>query len=164
VLQMPQGSASSSRDKLDAVRTVTEPNVSVALAEGWAAIVATPEELVPGHQTSVLIFGKRLLQDDPALGERFMRAYLRGVRQYNQGKTERNVAIVSRYTKLPPEVIRRACWMIIGNEGGIDPARVQPFLDWALANHFLDAKIAPEQWWTSRFVDAANASLAAGRP
>jgi NitT/TauT family transport system substrate-binding protein len=126
--------------------------------------VATPEELVPGHQTSVLIFGKRLLQDDPALGERFMRAYLRGVRQYNQGKTERNVAIVSRYTKLPPEVIRRACWMIIGNEGGIDPARVQPFLDWALANHFLDGKIAPEQWWTSRFVDAANASLAAGRP
>lgn len=156
IIQMPQGSAASSRDKLDAVRLVTEPNVSAALAEGWAAIVATPQELVPDHQTAILLYGKRLLRDDPALGEAFMRAYLRGVRQYNQGKTERNVAILSKHTKLPPDVIRRACWIAIASDGRIVPAQVQPFLDWALANHFLDGSITPAQWWTPRFVDAAN--------
>jgi NitT/TauT family transport system substrate-binding protein len=159
IIQMPQGSAASSRDKLDAVRLTTEPNVSAALAEGWAAIVATPQELVPDHQTSILLYGKRLLRDDPALGEAFMRAYLRGVRQYNQGKTERNVAILSKHTKLPPDVIRRACWMAITNDGRIPPERIQPFLEWALANHFLDGSITPAQWWTPRFVDAANNSI-----
>lgn len=164
IVYMPQGSAASSRDKLDAVRLITEPNLSGALEEGWAAIVAQPEELAPGHQTAILVYGQRLLRDQPALGERFMRAYLRGVRQYNEGKTDRNVAIVSRHTKLPPELIRRACWISMSEDGRIEPKNVQPFLDWALANRYLDGNITPSQWWTPRFVDAAHKTLPTNGP
>jgi ABC-type nitrate/sulfonate/bicarbonate transport system substrate-binding protein len=112
----------------------------------------TAESVAPGHQNALLVYGKRLLHDDPDLGHRFMRAYLRGVRRFNEGKTGRNVAILSRYTKLPPDTIRRACWIAIANDGQIDPNAVQPFLDWALAEHYLDAPIAVTRWWNPAFV------------
>ncbi len=157
VLQLPNGTAASSRDKLDAVRLTTEPNLSSAIGEGWAKIVATAGEVQPGHQNSVLIFGQRLLHDDPELGKRFMRAYLHGARRYGEGKTDRNVAILSRYTKLPPEVIRRACWIPISGDGRIDATAVQPFLDWALEQRYLDGPIATSKWWNPTFVNAAKA-------
>jgi NitT/TauT family transport system substrate-binding protein len=152
ILQMPQGSAASSRDKIDAVRVTSEPNLSAAVAEGWASVVATSESVAPSHQNSVLLYGKRLLHDDPELGRRFMRAYVRGVRRYNEGKTPRNVAILSRYTKLPPDVIRRACWISFANDGRIDPKNVQPFLDWALAARYLDAPVPVSTWWNPTFL------------
>ena len=156
-IPMPQGTPVSSREKIEAVRYAGEPNLSLLLGEGATKIVTTTEELAPGHQSSVLVYGKRMLHDDPELGRRFMRAYLRGVRQLNAGKTDRNVAIISRFTKLPPETIRAACWISIADHGRIDPATVQPFLDWALAKKYLDAPVATERWWNPSFVNAAAA-------
>jgi NitT/TauT family transport system substrate-binding protein len=155
IVQMPQGTAASSRDKVDAIRFTSEPNLSSALAEGWAAVVARPQDVEPGHQTAVVLFGKRLLRDDPELGRRYMRAYLRGVQRYNEGKTDRNIATIARHTKLPPDIIRRSCWVAVNNDGRIDPAGVQPFLDWALANHYLDGKVPLDLWWNPAFIDAA---------
>jgi NitT/TauT family transport system substrate-binding protein len=152
MLQMPQGTSVSARDEFHAVRFTSEPALSSALTEGWAGVIATAESVAPGHQNALLVYGKRLLHDDPDLGHRFMRAYLRGVRRFNEGKTGRNVAILSRYTKLPPDTIRRACWIAIANDGQIDPNAVQPFLDWALAEHYLDAPIAVTRWWNPAFV------------
>lgn len=153
MLRMPQGSAISSRDELHAVRLTSEPTLSNALSEGWAGVVASAERVAPGHQNAILVYGKRFLHDDPELGRRFMRAYLRGVRRYSEGKTERNVEILSRYTKLPPNIIRRACWITISNDGQIDPKSVQPFLDWALAEHYLDGPIPMTKWWNPTFLD-----------
>jgi NitT/TauT family transport system substrate-binding protein len=155
ILQLPNGAAASSRDQMDAIRLTTEPNLSGALKEGWAKVVASADEVAPGHQNSVLLFGKRLLHDDPDLGRRFMRAYLRGARRYAEGKTERNVAIVSRYTKLPPDIIRGTCWIPISTDGRIDGKAVQPFLDWALEERYLDGPVAITKWWNPAFVDAA---------
>lgn len=159
ILHLPQGSAASSRDEVDAVRLITEPNLSAALSEGWAKTIVSAQDVAPGHQLAMLLYGRRLLQDEPELGHRFMRAYLRGVRRYREGKTDRNVAILARHTKLPEEVIRRACWTAISGDGRIRPEAVQPFLDWALQRNYLDRMIAPAQWWNPAYVDAANRQL-----
>ena len=156
VVQMPQGSLVSSRDKMDAVRFTGEPNLSALLADGSSAIVADVQDLAPGIQANVIVFGKRLLRDDPALGRRFMRAYLRGVRRYDEGKTERNISIIAKYTKLPEDIVRRACWTAIRSDGSVDPRSVQPFLDWALGKHYLDAPVPAERWWNPTFIDAAR--------
>jgi NitT/TauT family transport system substrate-binding protein len=152
MLQTPQGGSFSPRGEIDAVRLVSEPTLSLALSEGWAGVVATSEDVSHGHQNAILVYGKRLLQDDPELGRRFMRAYLRGVRRFNEGKTERNVAILSKHTKLSPEIIRRACWMAFADDGRIDVNTVQPFLDWALEQHYLDGPIAVSQWWNPSYL------------
>jgi NitT/TauT family transport system substrate-binding protein len=154
MLQMPQGSSFSPRGELDAVRYVSEPVLSHALSEGWAGVVATSESVAPGHQNAILVYGKRLLRDDPELGRRFMRAYLRGVRRFNEGKNDRNVAILASHTKLTPEIIKRACWMSFANDGHIDVKNVQPFLDWALEQHYLDGPIDVSQWWNPSYLPA----------
>ncbi len=154
ILQMPQGSTIATRHELDAVRFTSEPVLSHALSEGWGSVVATAESVAPGHQNALLVFGKRLLHDDRDLGRRFMRAYLRGVKSFNEGKSDRNVAILSRYTKLSPDVIRRACWISVSADGRIDAHAVQPFLDWALEQNYLDGPVTVSQWWNPSYLPA----------
>ena len=155
LIQLPQGTPVTSRETLDAVRYTSEPNLSSLLRDGVVAVVATTESVAPGHQNTVLVYGERLLHREPELGRRFMRAYLRGVRRYNEGKTDRNVDILSRRMKIEPALIRASCWASIANDGRIDPAGVQPFLDWALVNGYLDRPITMASWWEPSFLDAA---------
>lgn len=150
---LPQGTPVSSRDNIKAVRYIAEPNLGILVREGTVGVIATADEVEPGHQTSVIVYGKRLLRDDPELGRRVMRAYLRGVRQFNAGNTPRNVEIVSRYTKLPREVVAKSCWTTSAPDGRLDPKAVQPFLDWALEKRYLDGPIAPAAWWNPAFLD-----------
>jgi len=155
IIQLPSGTPATNRDQTDAVRLTTEPNLSGIMHDGWAKIVATAEEVEPGHQNALLIYGKRMLKDDPALGQRFMRAYLRGVRQYNEGKTPRNVQILAKHTKLSEDILRRACWTAFYSDGRLRPEKVQPFLDWAVKQKLLDTPMQVAQWWNPTFVDAA---------
>ncbi|MEO8382422.1 MAG: ABC transporter substrate-binding protein [Acidobacteriota bacterium] len=155
-VDLPQGASASFRQDIDAVRHLTEPHLSEAIREKRVEIIATGEELSPGHQSSVLVYGKRLLQDDPELGRRFMRAYLRGVARYNEGKTPRNVDILSRATKLPAEVVRRSCWIAIAGDGRIRPDAVQRILVWSRKRGYLDGDIQLQQWWDPQFIDSVR--------
>jgi NitT/TauT family transport system substrate-binding protein len=159
IIQLPTGTPATTRDQSDAVRLTTEPNLSGIMEDGWARVIATSDEISPGHQNALLVFGKRLIHDDPELGLRFMRAFLRGVRQYNQGKTARNVAILMRNTQLPEKIIRRACWIAFYDDGTIRPEQVQPFLDWAVKEQLLDTPLKVEQWWNPKFVNAVRAEM-----
>jgi ABC-type nitrate/sulfonate/bicarbonate transport system substrate-binding protein len=160
IVQLPVGDYLSVAQKnVDAVRFQMEPLLSNAVSRGDALPVASTEELAPGAQLSFVVFGKRLLETDRALGVRFMRAYLRGIRRYREGKTERNVAIISRYTKLPAEVVRGACWEHVAADGAIDPAATIPFVQWARARGYVEGDLPVEQWWTPEFVNAAGGAL-----
>lgn len=153
IIQLPAGTPATTRTMADAVRLTTEPNLSSIMHDGWAKMIATAQDIAPNHQFALLIFGKRLLQDDPQLGRRFMRAYLRGVKQYNEGKTDRNVAILARHTKLDAEIIRRACWVAVSDDAHIRPEAVQPFLDWAVETKLLDRPLKLEEWWNPSFLN-----------
>jgi len=158
MVPMPHGAPAWSREEMDAVRLVGEPNLSILLSEGRTSVVATADEVAPRHQSAFVVYGKRMLRDDPDLGRRFMRAYLRGARQFNEGKSDRNVEILSRHMKMPPEIIRGACWATTADDGRVDPADVEPFLEWALAKGYLDAPVTAT-WWNPSFLDDALRSL-----
>lgn len=163
-IQIPPGdSAVSATKQIEAIRYVQEPNLSNGLSKGMYRVLASAESVAPGQQHGVMIYGKRLLYDDPDLGRRFMRAYLRGVRRYNEGKTKRNIEIIALHTKLPAEIIERSCWLPIANDGHIEMKSMNALLDWSLAQGYLDAPVRLEKWWDPRFIDAANQSLAATR-
>jgi len=155
-IDLPQGANASFRQKIDAVRHLADPHLTEAIRENLVQIIATGEDLSPGHQTAVVVYGKRMLHDDPELGRRFMRAYLRGVRRYNDGKTPRNIEILSRATKLAPEIVQRSCWHAMASDGRIQPEAAQRILDWSLRRGYLDGDIQLEQWWDPRFIEAAR--------
>ena len=160
LVQLPPGDyVTSVNRRIDAIRYVQEPNLTNFVSKGFMKIVATAEEVSPGHQHGVVMYGKRLLTDDRDLGVRFMRAYLRGVRSYNEGKTERNIAAISKHTKLPADLIRSACWLPVANDGRVRPEAMQPLLDWALQRDYLEGPIGVTKWWNPTFVDEANRTL-----
>lgn len=143
---------------LDAIRYMTQPHLSIGLAAGRVDVVAPVETIVPGIQSQFIVFGPRMLGDHD-LSVRFLRAYLRGIRSLREGKTDRNVEILSRATNFPPEVIRGTCWPPVHADGHVNVATVEGFLDWARKHDYLDRDIPASVWWNSTFVNEAFRTL-----
>ncbi|HLH23450.1 MAG TPA: ABC transporter substrate-binding protein [Chloroflexota bacterium] len=62
---------------------VIEPFVSSIEAQGTAVRWRGVSEFYGNHQVAVLVYGPSLVEERPEVGRRFMVAYLRGVRDYN---------------------------------------------------------------------------------
>ncbi len=139
--------------------TAAEPWTTRALLAGIGDIWVTDVDLIPGSSYAMVWYGPNLLLEKPDLGNRFMVAYLEGVRQYNEGKTDRNIEIIAKYTGLEEALIRDACWTNIDPEGKIDISRVLDFQNWAFEQGLVDTILTGEQFWDSRFIDYAVKEL-----
>ena len=87
-------------------------------------------DLIPGEPTAFLFYGPSLLERRPAVGVRFLIAYLRALRRYNEGPTPRNVAIVAQYTKIDAPTIQKGGWIGIHPDARVDVAKLRRFQDW----------------------------------
>jgi NitT/TauT family transport system substrate-binding protein len=108
---------------------------------------------------STVFFGPNMLDKNPDAGKRFMVAYLKGVRQYNQGKTDRNVEIIAKSTQMKPEEIKAVCWQTVKTDGSIDVQHILNFEDWAIGKAYLQTKIPADQLWDPQFIEYANKAL-----
>lgn len=59
-----------------------DPNATIAVASGIAKEITGDDSFYPNQQVAVLIYGHNFLKEHRDVGVRFMRAYLRGVRYY----------------------------------------------------------------------------------
>lgn len=140
------------RGAIDLVAT-TEPAVTRLVTAG-NRIVRDASAVVPGLTYGFLIFGERLTIKERALGDRFMAAYLEGIRAYSVGKTSRNLAIVSAATGDEIDVLTRACWPPFRTDN-IDTVAFGAFQDWAVARKLLDQRMGYHEYWDGAFLDAA---------
>jgi NitT/TauT family transport system substrate-binding protein len=69
-----------------------EPSMSTGVSQGVATRVAGSQTVLPGQHQAAVFFGPTLLRDDRELGNRFVAAYLRGVRAYLSGLKDGRVA------------------------------------------------------------------------
>lgn len=134
----------------------TEPYITLAKRDGIGEVWRDFRDVVPSMTWSILAYGPTLLEDDRELGQRFMRAYLRSVQQYGEGKTDRNLDILSRYTRLDDEILREACWPTIRADGRIETALLDRYLAWAVDRGFLDSAPAPADYFDASFLDDAR--------
>ncbi len=137
----------------------TEPDVTRLLTSGEAVSWRGAEEIIPGFQHSSLLYGPSLLEGDVDAGERFMLAYLRGVRRFNEGKTERNLEILARHTGLEPALLRDACWPAIDPDGGVNIESIEAFQSWAVERGLLDSASPRERLTEPRFAQRASRRL-----
>ncbi|MFI5167675.1 MAG: ABC transporter substrate-binding protein [Thermoanaerobaculales bacterium] len=140
----------------------SEPSLTQAAAKGLGVVWKRPADVLPDLQWAYLLYGRSLLDQRPDVGRRFMLAYLEGVRRYSAGKTDRNVASVARHTGIDPELVRRACWIAIHQDGRINTASVLDFERWAKSKGYLDAVVPELRFWNPAFTAWASAQLAAG--
>lgn len=161
-VQIPASDSMASRTrKIDAIRYVQEPVLSNGIAQGIYTVIKPAQDVSPGQQHGVMMYGKRLLYDDPELGKRFMRAFVRGSRRYNEGKTKRNIEILAKETKMSLDIVERACWLPMANDGRVDMKSTDALLAWSKEKGYLDGDVPRDKWWDPRFTDAANQSIGA---
>jgi NitT/TauT family transport system substrate-binding protein len=141
---------------------VTEPTLTRVAKSGRIWIRA--EEAAPGLQWGLVTFGERLLTKDRDLGVRFIRAYNRGVEQYLQGKTPRNVAIVAEGTGESEDLVREACWLTFRAGSGINWESLVEFQRWANTEGLMEHTLTRDQVWDSTFVTASAARSASSSP
>ncbi|MCP4400863.1 MAG: ABC transporter substrate-binding protein [bacterium] len=143
---------------IDVVSTA-EPWITRILEQGNAVLWIPAEDVVPDFQLAAIMYGPTLLHENSETGQRFMAAYLKAVRQYNQGKTGRNVDILVEYTGLTPELLQQACWPAIHDDGHINFQTVLDLQKWGLEKGLLDTVVPEVQLWDGRFIEYANQTL-----
>lgn len=131
-----------------------EPWLTRARRAGLAVWKEAPE-WAPEFDTAYIVFGSRLLGAERAAGERFLAAYLEGVRDYAEGKTARNVERLAAATGLEPDLLAAACWPQVRVDGEFRLESLASFAAWARARGDLDRDVAPEE-----LVDLAPLSVA----
>lgn len=159
----------------DGIETVRVPDAVLArsLASGSLDAVAWSEpaltklrkvgtlwlsgqDAVPGFQWAVVAFGERLLQRERDTGARFIRAYQRGVSQYRQGKTDRNVAIIAEATSETIEHTREECWPDFAPDSRVNWESIAAFQAWAMGEGFMLRPVSRQQAYDSLFVTPAG--------
>ncbi len=138
------------------ISVLSEPWLTKAEEAGIAEIWTPLTEIVPGMTIGVTVFGPTLLEMDPAVGTAFMKAYIKAIAQFNDGKTDRNVEIIANYTKLSPEDIKSSCWTSFKPDASIDPKYLDEFQKWALEKGYINGEVEIDQMYTSLYVDNAK--------
>jgi NitT/TauT family transport system substrate-binding protein len=140
---------------LDAV-FMGEPWITRTVGDGTGVVWKSAGDMAPGFPLSVVIFGPAMLAREDDAGVRFLRAYLRGVERYAEGKTDRNIEILSRVTKMEPDLLRRLCWTDIPRDGKLDPARLAAYSAWAAQRALTSRPLEPGEIWEPRYLDEAG--------
>jgi len=137
-----------------------EPFVTMLESSGAAAVWERADAIVPNFVMAMMMYGPTLLDERPEVGERFAVAILRAIRQFMQGKTARNLAIVERGTGLPSDVVASSCWPVVGDNARLDPLALRGYQEWSVERGLVDRVLEDEELFEPRFMEQAAARLA----
>jgi NitT/TauT family transport system substrate-binding protein len=147
-----------SKGTIDAALT-GDPYLTMTLDRKAAVQWVRLEDVIPNSQFSFLFYGPTLLQKNPDAGRRFLIAYLKAVRQFQQGKTPHNLEVLARVLEESPDEVKRMCWPSYFPDGHIEMKQVADFQEWALKRKLIDRIATPEEFFEPKFLAQANAAL-----
>ena len=90
-LPLPDHVAALANKSVDASASV-EPGPTIAIANGSAVLIKSDDQVIPYHQTAVLLYSEQFATDRRDAATRLMRAYLRAVRFYNGALKDGHIA------------------------------------------------------------------------
>jgi NitT/TauT family transport system substrate-binding protein len=129
-----------------------EPWVTRLAQAGSAEVLLPDLDLFPEYDQGFVLYGERLLVKDRNLGIRFMKAYMKALATLEEGKTARNIEIISKHTKLDSDFLNLACWPGMRPGSGINIESVLEFLQWGVGEGHLDRVLEPEKFWDPSFI------------
>lgn len=138
------------------VAFLSEPWITRAEQSGAATLWLPAAEIAPGFSLGILSFGPTLLERTDDVGARFLQAYLQGIAQYNEGKTERNLDIVSRFSQLDKDLLNAVCWPTFAVDGQVDADKLAGYLDWAVEQGLADRPLMPDEFWDPQYLNSPD--------
>ncbi len=85
-----------------------------------------------------------------------MKAYLKGLRQYTEGKTDRNVEILTEYTGLEADLVKRSCWPPMHSDGMIITDTIDAYQEWAVSKGYIEEVIPVDDYWDPSYIEQAD--------
>jgi NitT/TauT family transport system substrate-binding protein len=126
---------------------------------GAARLVLPTRDALPGLQTSVLLYGPRLLADRE-LGTRFATAYLEAVAAYEEGHTPRNLDLFSRALDVEHDLLDRSCWWTVSVGGRLETEGLVDYQRWEVERGRQDRVLNPTEYWDGELFERAAQGLA----
>jgi NitT/TauT family transport system substrate-binding protein len=172
-LPFPDHQLAFDNASIDASVTV-EPSATLATRSGVAVRVLADDVIYPNQELAVILYGGPFIKKSPTLGVRFMRAYIRGARYYNdalrngklQGPTARDViSIIAEYT--PVKTVELISSMTPnGNDpnGRLNIDSLRSDLQFFRYQGLIEGLVTVEQAVDTSFVDRALKTLGRYRP
>lgn len=152
----------------------TEPSATRAVESGAAVRVMGDDEIYPNHQLSVVLYSGRFIQEHRDVAQRFMHAYLRAIRDYNDAlkngklagpKADEVIAVLTEYTKIKdPAVYRAITPQGCNPDGRVHLPSLRNDLAFFVAQKEVQAPITVEQVVDTSFIDVAAKALGPYRP
>lgn len=107
-----------------------EPFATALIDMGSAVRFASTEDFYPDDQISMIVYGDRFTKERPEVGRRFMKAYVRAIRDFTDAlengrwkssqKAEEVIRILARRLELKDEQIRRAYPHAVDPDGRVN--------------------------------------------
>jgi NitT/TauT family transport system substrate-binding protein len=164
-LSFPQQIAALQNKALDGTLLI-EPQATVAVNAGYGVRFMDTNEFYPYQQISVIFFSDRFATERKEVAEKFMRAWLRGVRSYNDaikdGKiagADEVVAIMAKSFNMNPGLIREMYSQAVDVTGAVNAAGVQKDLDFFLQQGWVTGQIKASDVIDMSFARKASAEL-----
>ena len=120
-----------------------EPLMQSAEQRAIGKILLTGDRIYPNQQVAVLLYGPDFVKQRPDVAQRFMKAYLRGLRDYNAAfrkntDTAAIVDILSRNTNVKkPELYKTMVMPGLDPNGAVNVAGMTGDMKWYLSKGFL---------------------------
>jgi NitT/TauT family transport system substrate-binding protein len=136
-----------------------EPWITQARSTGAGDLWLSYNDVAPEAQLAVIAYGPTILKDNPEAGERFMVAYLKAVRRFDEGMTESTLMLLEKVLELDHSLLSEMCPPFIPPDGMINAQSIVDFGEWAAAKDLIDAPVTTEMFWEPRFIEYANRQL-----
>jgi NitT/TauT family transport system substrate-binding protein len=166
-LSFPQQIAALQNKALDGTLLI-EPQATVAVNAGYGVRFMDTNEFYPYQQISVIFFSEKFATQRKDTGEKFMRAWLRGVRSYNDsikdGKiagfgADEVVATMAKNFNMTPALVREMYSQAVDVTGAINAAGIQKDLDFFLKQGWVTGQIKATDVTDMSFAQKASAEL-----
>ena len=167
-LGFPQHVIALQNKAVDAAMT-TEPSATKAVQAGVAVRIMGDDVIYPNHQLAVVLYSGAFIKNNPDAAKRFMRAYLRAVRDYNDGlkdgkiagaNADEVIAVLTQYTNIKDGALYRAISPQGCNpDGSVNEASLKNDLQFYKDEGLIKGNVTVEQTLDHSFVEAALKDL-----
>jgi len=140
-----------------------EPFVTHIVEQGVGVIWKRDDEVVPGHQVAVVLYSPKFIETKPELAHKFMLAYLKGARDYNDAFVKKDamkrrdvVQILIRNTPVKdPALYDKMVMPGIDPNGRVNLESLARQQEWFVAKGAQKTKVDLSKAVDTEFVDSA---------
>lgn len=142
-----------------------EPFLTKAVLEGFAQNVLPATDVHPHQQSAALLYSQNFIEKDHDLAVKFMVAYLKGIRDYNnafeKGKDkDKVIADLKKTLKIEDDNVWNKMIMVgLDGDGKLNEAALKEDMEWYLSKKYITAIPAMTDLVDNQFAKAAAAEL-----